>query len=353
LFKYKTKIMKRNLLLIASLFVGASTAMAQFTDANAPQIGEGATLFIVDSLAPNLAAETGGSATWDYSGTLGYENETRAVTMLDATTTAEAASFPSSTEALDLESFLLNYTSSSATIRESHGFVFTEQTIGEIVARFDVNAAQTHAYPMNFGDAEIIDTYSGEVDYNLGIAQSATMSGILRAQVDGEGTLKLADNDYPNVLRYKIIDTMNVTILGFGDLEMVRAQYEYYDLDNEQLPIFIHTNVKFGQVGGAPMSDISLVLSKEQPSLFVSVSTNVLEQTAVYPNPANEHLNIELPSSIESADVVISDALGREVYASTLNAAVKTIDVSKMNKGMYFVNISNEIYSTTKSVVIK
>src|SRR5690554_5352145 len=207
---------------------------------------------------------------------------------------------------------------------------------------------------MDLGDAAIVDTYEGEVGFTIGIIpQTAPMTGNLVAEVDGKGTLKLWGNDYTDVLRYKIMDTMHVTITGLGAMTMAREQYEYYDHSISKLPIFVHTRVQFGQAGGTPMSDISFVLSKDAPTEFVSVTKNELEKTAVYPNPATENLSIQLPSSIESANVEISDALGRIVYSAAVDASVKTVDVSNMNKGIYIVKISNGIHSTTKNVVIK
>lgn len=344
--------MKRNLLLVASVLFGAS-AMAQFVESNAPAVGDAATLYIVDSLAPNYAAETGASATWDYSATLGYENETRDIQILDPTSTGNAASYPLSTKAQDIANFLLNYSTDDATGRVSQGFVFTEASLGEVVARFETDQAQLYTYPMDFGTAAIVDDYVGEVDYTFGVPQTAPMTGNLVAEVDGKGTLKLWGNDYTDVLRYKIMDTMHVTITGFGAMTMAREQYEYYDHSISNLPIFVHTRVQFGQTGGTPMSDISFVLSKDAPTEFVSVTKNELEKTAVYPNPATENLSIQLPSSIESANVEISDALGRIVYSAAVDASVKTVDVSNMNKGIYIVKISNGIHSTTKNVVIK
>lgn len=345
--------MKRNLLIVASLFCGAS-AFAQFTDANAPQIGDGTTLNIIDSLAPNLSAVTGTGVTWDYSTTLGYENETRNITILDPAMTGNSASFGTSTSAQDVQGFLTTYTISSPGNRESQGFVFKEAQLGEVVARFNTNSAITHTYPMDIGGAAIVDPYAGEVIIPAPASQTVAMTGKIITQVDGKGTLKLwGGNNYTDVLRYKIIDTMELSIFPIGAVTMTREQYEYYDLANDRLPIFVHGTVIFGPTGGTPMSTINLVLSKDAPTQFVSVSVNELEKTAVYPNPTSEDLNIQLPSSIESADVVITDALGREVYASTLGSIVKTIDVSKLNKGMYFVNISNDVYSTTKNVVIK
>src|SRR5690554_7915862 len=82
--------------------------------------------------------------------------------------------------------------------------------------------------------------------------------------------------------------------------DVCSSDLEYYDHSISKLPIFVHTRVQFGQAGGTPMSDISFVLSKDAPTEFVSVTKNELEKTAVYPNPATENLNIQLPSSIES-----------------------------------------------------
>src|SRR5690554_6363809 len=345
--------MKRNLLLVASVLFGAS-AMAQFVESNAPAVDDAASLYIVDSLAPNYAAETGESAIWDYSSTLGYLNETRDIQILDPASTGNATSYPFSTKAQDLANFLVNYSTDDATGRVSHGCVFTEASLGEVVARFETDQAQLYTYSMDLGDAAIVDPYEGEVGFTIGIIpQTAPMTGNLVAEVDGKGTLKLWGNDYTDVLRYKIMDTMHVTITGLGAMTMAREQYEYYDHSISKLPIFVHTRVQFGQAGGTPMSDISFVLSKDAPTEFVSVTKNELEKTAVYPNPATENLNIQLPSSIESANVEISDALGRIVYSAAVDASVKTVDVSNMNKGIYIVKISNGIHSTTKNVVIK
>lgn len=344
--------MKKKLLLVASVFFGAS-AFAQFTDANAPAIGDATNLFIVDSLAPSLASETGAGAVWDYSGLLGYQGENRTITIKDPAVGDHGMSFPLSTGAQDLQGFLSNFSISDATGRVSQGFVFDDQVLGEVVAIFDTDGARTHTYPMDETTAAVSDSYIGTVDYIFfGAPQNSPVTGEIVSQVDGKGTLKLAGNDYTDVLRYKSIDTMKI-VSAFGVIQLIRVQFEYYDHTVGKLPIFVHTNLKISQGGGSPITDITFVLSKDQPTSFVSVSTNEMENTSVYPNPADNNLNIQLPSSIETAEVVITDALGRQVYASTLNAAVKTIDVSKLNKGMYFVTISNDVYSTTKNVVVK
>ena len=346
--------MKKNLLLVASLFIGA-TSIAQFTETNTPADGDGTVLFVIDSLAPNFANETGSAATWDYSSYAGYDNETRTITALDATTTTNASSFPNSTVSIDLENFLQTYSSSSSTELTGRGFVYNEPNVGEIIAKFNTDQAIMLNYPMDENSAVINDVFSGDLIYTLPVVgvQTTPLTGKLQAQVDGKGTLILENNTYNNVLRYNILDTINANVTGLGDIQMVRSQYEYYDHAQSTLPIFIHISVDFGILGGAALSSSTLVMSLEDPADFVGLSKNELAKTSVYPVPATDQLNIELPSAVESATLTITDVQGRQVYSATLNGVKKTIDVSSMKKGMYIVKITSDLTSVTKNVLIK
>ncbi|WP_107039170.1 T9SS type A sorting domain-containing protein [Brumimicrobium mesophilum] len=344
--------MKRNLLLVAALFFGTAT-FAQFTQSNSPSIGNGSTLYVIDSMAPAYANEIGSNANWDYSSTDGYNNVSRNVTGLDATTTANASSFPNATETIDLEGFLKSYSTTSATEMTSYGFVFDEPSLGEIIAIYDTDPATTYNYPMDENSPAITDNFSGTLEYVLGIPQTSPLTGSLTAEVDGKGTLVLANNSYNNVLRYKITDTVNTTVAVLGAIQMVRTQYEYYDLAASNLPIFIHTSIVFTSGGGVVLSNSNLVLSLEDPSTSVGLTINELSKTSVYPVPATNELNIHLPSTVEAATVTISDVLGRNVYSTSLNSNVKTIDVSAMKKGMYILNITDGETSVSKNIVIK
>lgn len=344
--------MKRNLLLVASLFIGATT-YAQFTQDNSPEIGDGLTLYVIDSMAPSYENETGANANWDYSGELGYNDESRNVTVLDASQAPNATSFPNAVEAVDVEGFLQTFSSTTATELTGHGFVFNEPSFGEIVAKFDVDDAKLYEYPMDENSPAIYDDFEGELQFTLGMPMNSPLTGSLVAQVDGKGTLTLADNSYSDVLRYKLVDTILTNVATLGDIEIVRHQYEYYDHSQSDLPIFIHASLYVGQQGGVPLSQNTLVMSLEDPAAFVGLAENELEKTAIYPVPANNELNIELPSTVEKAKITITDVQGRTVYSTTSNQGIKTIDVSNMNKGMYIVNISNEETAITKNIVIQ
>ena len=124
-------------------------------------------------------------------------------------------------------------------------------------------------------------------------------------------------------------------------------------MSSGDLPIFIHASFAFeGQGAASAIEDFSLVLSKEEPS-NLGFETNALSQTVVYPNPTSNQLSVQLPSEVNAAQINITDAAGRTVLNTTQSSSVQTIDVSPLNKGMYFMTISNGNVSTTKSVVIQ
>lgn len=346
--------MKKNLLMATSLFIGG-VAFGQFTQGNTPVSGDGATLYVIDSLAPNFESQTGSNVVWDYSGTEGYGNETRSITAINASVAPHDTSFPSATEMIDLEGVLQTYSSNSSTELTGEGFVFTDNTLGDIIAKFDTDQAIRLQFPMDETSSPISDLYSGTLIYTLpGFGtQTTPLTGKQLVSVDGKGTLKLAQNDYTDVLRYKIVDTLNANVTGFGDIELVREQYEYYDHSQSNLPIFMHVNMDFGIFGGGASSGSSLVMSIEDPTTLVGLDKNQLSNVTVYPVPASDQLTVELPTSVEKASIALTDAQGRQVLTSEITASQKTIDVASLNKGMYVLTISNDITTITKNIVIR
>src|SRR5690554_8195930 len=81
---------------------------------------------------------------------------------------------------------------------------------------------------------------------------------------------------YTNVLRYNITDTMVITT-PVADFTVIHNQYEYYDHTVSSLPIFTHTSMWFGQIGGAVLRDFNFVLSKD--IITTSLSQEVLAET--------------------------------------------------------------------------
>jgi hypothetical protein len=83
-----------------------------------------------------------------------------------------------------------------------------------------------------------------------------------------------------------------------------------------------------------------------------SVADNVLSNAiSVYPNPTNNVLSIKSNTDINIKNVSFYNVIGKMVY--TRNGAAKSIDVSSLSKGLYFLKIeSQEGGIATKKVLV-
>jgi pimeloyl-ACP methyl ester carboxylesterase len=72
---------------------------------------------------------------------------------------------------------------------------------------------------------------------------------------------------------------------------------------------------------------------------------NKLTDLKVYPNPANQYLNIE--SNIELNFVIILDLVGRVIYYSDFKNNKQTIDIKNFDNGIYYLKAIDKSGSTS------
>ncbi|MBM3184912.1 MAG: T9SS type A sorting domain-containing protein [Bacteroidetes bacterium] len=85
------------------------------------------------------------------------------------------------------------------------------------------------------------------------------------------------------------------------------------------------------------------------------VSVNEVENTfglSVYPNPANEVINISLNKST-NATISVVDVAGKVVKTSSINGLTSSINASDLTNGVYYVTITDGTSVATEKVVIK
>lgn len=353
--------MKKHLLILTSLFLGAQVN-AQFTQANEPQIGDATALYVIDSAAVNYENITGNGVTWDYSGYAGYGNIVRTINVTDPTQTANGALFPNATKTLEIQDFLFTYISSTPNERISHGFVFTEPSFGDIVAVLDSVQQTQYTYPFDLNDSQS-DTYIGEVFYNFQGAQSSNTNGTITSEIDGVGTLMLANGvEFQNVRRYKVTEQTTIEDVPILpplvaiDIILERVQYEYYSVDQvsgeiEPLPIFVHSSGELKDENNSTLFDYNLVLSLIDPQDVLNTQeiTHIDEAGfKLYPNPAQNSINIKTNAQHTDAYVEIFDALGRSVKQLKLNEQTTKIDISGFNRGIYIAKINSA--NTTETI---
>ncbi len=86
-------------------------------------------------------------------------------------------------------------------------------------------------------------------------------------------------------------------------------------------------------------------------NLPTQLDNPIANLTEVYPNPADNFINVDNPEVITS--VVISDITGREVKVVQVNDAYASIDISELSSGIYNLLINTEEVTSMKRIVKK
>ena len=82
---------------------------------------------------------------------------------------------------------------------------------------------------------------------------------------------------------------------------------------------------------------------------LLGIDDNILSQISVYPNPASDILNINMPSNIEINKVSMFDALGRKALESNDN----NLNISELARGIYILKIETSNGDLNKKIVIE
>lgn len=87
----------------------------------------------------------------------------------------------------------------------------------------------------------------------------------------------------------------------------------------------------------------------------VGVSEAALSVLNTYPNPATTQLNIDFGSlTASNATFQLINTIGQVVYTGTAsNSNVSTIDVSKLNAGIYFLSVQNGEEKLVEKILIQ
>lgn len=70
----------------------------------------------------------------------------------------------------------------------------------------------------------------------------------------------------------------------------------------------------------------------------------------IYPNPVSDHLHIRSPYT-GSKQIKVFDILGKEIISTVLQK--DTLSISSLNSGVYFIQITQGVFSTTKKFVVR
>ncbi|MEN8857381.1 MAG: T9SS type A sorting domain-containing protein [Flavobacteriaceae bacterium] len=105
---------------------------------------------------------------------------------------------------------------------------------------------------------------------------------------------------------------------------------------NYKLKIELKQNPSDWLAGAYPATQINMTAS----TASVNEVDNILNNIKVFPNPANEFIELKGISNLENSNVRVTNVLGKEVFKS--NLVTSKINVSKLNSGIYILSIQSE-----------
>lgn len=91
--------------------------------------------------------------------------------------------------------------------------------------------------------------------------------------------------------------------------------------------------------------------SQMMTDLVSGVNQNEVQEIEIYPNPANDRVNIRANSEISL--VKVYNHVGQLVYETAARSNIVNLNTSEFGSGMYIFKIETENGMTVESVIIK
>ena len=82
-------------------------------------------------------------------------------------------------------------------------------------------------------------------------------------------------------------------------------------------------------------------------------NNNSVQQSIVYPNPANQFIQINTPDYLsEKSFAILSDAIGRKISVTNLVSGTNTITTDQLPNGTYILQIDYGIRKENYKIVV-
>jgi len=305
---------------------------------------------ILSPTPPLDQTATGANATWDFTAL------TQIGTSVDNNllpTNEEIAIYPN-TNAITVNTSTIGALDSESKIYSTAENSGQVSITGIINSQFELNFAEDNAlvgtFPLNYGYSNS-DTVAGT--YIFG-ANSGTFTGNFVTSVDSYGTLI---SDIPSggnlpVTRLKTVLTINLNdgiLANIGTITQTNYRYySYFNLYNESHLVF-RTSTTVSLVPSAGIDQTDSIIERSDSWFNIAESTLQNTQLQVVPNPASNQVNVVAAEGINIESILVMDANGRVVLNPNNNE--KAIDVSQLQKGIYFAKVLTDKGTVTKKII--
>ena len=102
---------------------------------------------------------------------------------------------------------------------------------------------------------------------------------------------------------------------------------------------------------GGTINSFSINLCRVEAAL--SVGTNPILGSSVYPNPTKGIVNVAIPALTDKATINLYDLQGRQILSKETNQVYTSFGIENLQDGIYLVNIENELGSITKKIILR
>lgn len=208
--------------------------------------------------------------------------------------------------------FIVNWCSPEKAFAWGYRFNGDSVLVSTIMA--DIKAADTR-FDYTDGGGYITNITYKDSTYNLDLVGDYWMYNVNEGSVSGIGSQYVYTNDF----------------IEFGDESCGTSDTNWiYTWD---IPV-------------TPVSN---------PNVSIQAITMHTMMADVFPNPCNDLLTIDLKDIHETINVQLNDINGKSVYQQILSVngnETKTISVSNLSKGIYFVRFQGETMQKTCKIVI-
>lgn len=343
------KFLTNTILILALPFITLS--QQGLDSSNYSLLNQSKSVFVCETNTPSYANTTGMNVTWDYSQAIGTgEVKTLSYLLPDSTSFAsEYASY--SNYAMEVEGFITTYKIRSSNNMEETGYVLPNTDLGDIKAKFFTNSWNQYNYPFQY-NANNVDGYTGNLSFVLnGNAQNPSCYGNGYSYYDGYGRLIQANGDtLNNVSRLRTLDTTYTTIPVFGQVRLIREQFEYFTLDSlGAMPVFIYAHAYVLSSFPNPLIDLYVVLSDVQPESTTGIDEEMANftQPVVYPNPSHGTIHIKNMSPEHSYSIFTMDGKLMKVGKGTDQTEIH------LENGVYLVQIEGNQQRYTEKIIVR
>ena len=139
-----------------------------------------------------------------------------------------------------------------------------------------------------------------------------------------------------------LIDSAGISVSGSGDFSVDRM----FDKDD-------HYQATTPGATWYTIGDIPMLRMNFDPSSGVSAVSDFKQSIFnIYPNPTNGVFIVEL-GEVAKYDVTVNNLLGQTVYTTSINHMKTTIDLSGFDKGVYTVELKNNLSTVTEKIIIE